>query len=211
MKVIFTCFALFFSFLTLAQRKLLNQLELNRIIINTPDSTIFAETLNSKKKIKIYDSKWYYWYKSDKIRITRGGYDGRLLSGDYKQFYHNHNLQSKGKFKKGLKSGRWKIWFANGELKEATYWRKGYKSGRFVQFDSTGFLRKKGKYKADKFNGKIYTYETDGSFQVTNESVKKRSKKVVNVKPQKKDKKNIFQTLFQRKNKPEQLNSKEIN
>jgi hypothetical protein len=159
------------------QRKLLKQTSLNRVIINTPDSTIYAMTSESKKLITSSDTKWYYWYKSDKIRATKGGYDGRLLDGDYKQFFHNHNLASKGKFRKGLKTGVWKAWYINGELKETINWKRGHKQGKFTLFDTTGHIVKNGKYKADKLKGKLYTYQADGKVQVTNESKKKKVEK----------------------------------
>ena len=160
-----------------AQRKLLKQTSLNRVIINTPDSTIYAMTSESKKLITASDTKWYYWCKSDKIRATKGGYDGRLLDGDYKQFFHNHNLALKGKFRKGLKTGIWKAWYINGELKETTKWHHGYKKGKFIQFDSTGLISKKGTYRSDKLKGKLYSYQANGKVLVTNDSKKKNSKK----------------------------------
>ena len=41
------------------------------------------------------------------ILVTQGGYNGRLLNGDFRVFYPNKNLKENGNYQFGLKEGTW--------------------------------------------------------------------------------------------------------
>jgi hypothetical protein len=129
---------------------------LNRVILNHKDSIVYAHLMPSEehKKVKANDRYKYYWYANHDIKITRGGFDGKLLHGVYTEFYHDKELKVKGNFKKGLKTGTWKSWYKNGQLTAIEHYKKGFRQGSFTQFDDGGNIIYKGKYKKDKLNGK---------------------------------------------------------
>ncbi len=77
--------------------------------INENDYSIVAEVLAKEKSIPSSADKEYYWYKSNSIMSTKGGYDGKLLHGQYSSFYLNSNLKEKGKYHMGLiKLEKWR-------------------------------------------------------------------------------------------------------
>lgn len=132
------------------QDKLLKQTVQDRIAINQPDSHIVAGVLPFGKKVKVNNELLYYWYKADRIRVTRGGYDGKPLHGEYKQFDGNQNLKEKGTFKKGLKSGTWKTWYPNGELKDVSNWKNGIRHGASTTYSIDHRLLQEQTYRKDK-------------------------------------------------------------
>ncbi|MDF2456904.1 MAG: hypothetical protein K0R51_2897, partial [Cytophagaceae bacterium] len=137
---------------------------LNRVILNHKDSIVYAHVLpvDDHKKVKPKDKYRYYWYAAHDIKITRGGFDGKLLHGIYTEFYHDKELKVKGTFKKGLKKGSWKSWYRNGQLTEILHYKKGFRHGTFTQFDQDGNTICKGKYKKDKLNGRQKVYVSGG-------------------------------------------------
>lgn len=51
------------------------------IYVNYPDYSIKATVSNTVKKIDVKESLLYYWYSSNKILETKGGYEGKILDG----------------------------------------------------------------------------------------------------------------------------------
>lgn len=88
--------------------------------INFPDYSVKFQVIPNKKTVQASAEHTYYWYASNTIYQTRGGYDGRILNGAYTAFYLSGNLKEKGRFKNGLKHGKWTVWFEDGQLKEIT-------------------------------------------------------------------------------------------
>src|SRR5687768_1768458 len=77
------------------------------VYINYPDYSIKAIVLNDGKKIAAKEELTYSWHAHNKIMETKGGYDGKLLDGDYTAFYLSNAIKEKGAFNKGLKNGKW--------------------------------------------------------------------------------------------------------
>jgi hypothetical protein len=126
--------------------------------INTQNSTIKFDVLASKESFIADKSLTYYWFSTNKILETRGGYDGKLLDGRFAVFYMNSNLKEKGKFKRGLKDGEWVSWFENGKLMEIVTWKCGLKNGPYRSFDETGRPVLETEYKKGMLHGKMVTY-----------------------------------------------------
>jgi hypothetical protein len=146
-----------------AQRKYLRQVVHDRVVVNSPDSTVVTYVWPvGNKEVEAEEEKVYYWYKADKVRTSRGGFGGKVLHGDYTSFYIDQNLKEKGKFVKGLKVGTWKAWYPNGELKEIMHWKKGQRNGSFITYRSDHTIYKTGKYKDDKLKGKVKEYDEAG-------------------------------------------------
>jgi hypothetical protein len=148
------------------------------LTVNTNNSTIKFEVLSKKETFPAQKSLIYFWYSTNKILSTTGGYDGKLLNGAYAAFYLNNNLKEKGKFYKGLKDGQWISWFENGKIMEIVNWKRGLRHGAFRSFDETGRPVLEAEYSHGKLNGRMATY-TNGV--VTDSRVYADDKEVVPV------------------------------
>ncbi|MBO9202341.1 MULTISPECIES: toxin-antitoxin system YwqK family antitoxin [Niastella] len=132
---------------------------LTRFTLQKSDTIYHFQAVKpAEKNPKVNQSIFYYWFRPDTILVTRGGFDGKLLNGEYKSFYPNKNLKESGRFKAGLKTGEWKSWYSNGELQSVTKWQAGKKEGKFQEFTPDGDKQRTGNYKKDKLSGYITTY-----------------------------------------------------
>lgn len=127
--------------------------------INFDDYTVKAEVLPAKTKVKVDPACTYAWYAFNKIMVTKGSYDGKLLHGVYKAFYLNNNLKEQGRYSKGLKSAKWIAWYDNGIVKETCYWKNGYKNGTNEFYNADGHIVKSMEYKDDLLNGEVKTFD----------------------------------------------------
>lgn len=120
------------------------------ININNKDESVQLSVLSKKVQLNTNKDLTYYWYASNKLMKTQGGYDGKLLHGQYVSFYLFNNLKEKGKFKKGLKNGEWLSWYENGKIKEVANWKNGLRKGKYQLYNEAGELVTEGYYKQDK-------------------------------------------------------------
>ncbi|MBI2269785.1 MAG: hypothetical protein HYU69_05435 [Bacteroidetes bacterium] len=120
--------------------------------------TIKAEVCNKKSKIRYSDTLKYYWYGTNKIIITQGASDGKILHGKYSTFYYNNNLKEQGFFKKGMQNGQWKKWNSTGIIQDISNWHKGYRQGKQILFDSAGNKASELSYKKGKLHGPFVIY-----------------------------------------------------
>ncbi len=135
---------------------------LTRVTMNKSDTIFQFHTINSTEiNYKVKETDYFYWFRADTILMTRGGFDGKLLHGEYKSFYPNKNLKESGRFEYGLKIDEWKSWHSNGELQTVSIWHAGKKDGKFQEFTQNGQKLRTGKYKSDKLSGYIITYAGD--------------------------------------------------
>lgn len=111
-----------------------------------------------KKPIKTIPTAYYTWFKYNQVFITQGGYDGRILDGNYTCSFKNSSLKIKGVFKNGLKIGTWYEWFPDGKLKEISNWKNGQKNGITFYYEK-GLLTKSETFKNDILNGKVIKYQ----------------------------------------------------
>lgn len=112
---------------------------------------------------KVREKYMYTWYKYNTIHHTFGGYDGRVLDGEYAEFYKNGNLLAKGDFRDGVKIGKWRRWHPNGQIKEIANYKRGLKNGKAKIFYSTGVIQSKLSYKNGLGNGKSKVFASNGS------------------------------------------------
>lgn len=131
------------------------------ININKKDSSVRANVYNDPLTVKTKTGCTYYWYAYNKIHFTQGGYDGRLLHGEYVCFYPNGNIKQKGNFKDGLKEGEWVSWYDNGVIAEIAHWKGGLRQGAYKNFSQAGGIHIEACYKNDKLNGNYITYEEE--------------------------------------------------
>lgn len=129
------------------------------IYVNTPENSIKTGVLNSNKRVHPRENVTYYWYTSNKIMQTQGGFDGKLLHGNYASFYLSNALKEKGCFKNGLKCGEWTTWYENGKMSEVIHWKNGKNSGICKAFNEKGELLKVYKMKNNKLHGTFVQYD----------------------------------------------------
>ncbi|WP_259071779.1 toxin-antitoxin system YwqK family antitoxin [Mucilaginibacter sp. X4EP1] len=122
MKKIFTLFFLLTSGVIYAQE--MPEMGI-KVRIPQSDKTIVAEINEVSAVPSPKANLVYYWYYANGIHSTQGGFSGKLLDGQYSEFYLSKNLKEQGFFKKGLKQGPWKSWNEDGTLKEQTKWKNG--------------------------------------------------------------------------------------
>lgn len=163
MKTLFLFISFFYVQLySFAQQK---AKEYYPIYVNHHDYTVKTNIVSKNKKIKANTNLTYHWYSSNKIQETMGGYDGKMLHGQYASFYLNGNLKEKGDFKMGLKNGDWTSWYENGKIKDVTSWRKGLKEHNSYSYNTEGELVSKVSYRNNKQNGMVYNYKNDVIFE----------------------------------------------
>ncbi len=167
------------------------------VYLNYPDRSIKATVLNSTKTFEAKGDLTYYWYTSNKIMETQGGYDGKILNGAYTCFYLSGNLKEQGAFNKGLKDGKWMKWYENGKIQEITHWTKGVIKGIRKLFNTNGELIKEEKYKHGKLHGYQLMYENGKGIE------KRNYKNGVEIKAPVKD-----TTIATNKEKVKEVNSK---
>lgn len=127
-----------------------------RHTINFPDHKVTFQLQEGNEGLKSSDpTKRYHWYSSNQIKITQGGYSGKLLNGMYEDYYSHQNLKEKGQFKLGLKIGEWKTWNEKGILITRINYRKGVLSGPFIKYDTLGNVAEWGRYKDGWLEGKV--------------------------------------------------------
>ncbi len=153
---LFLLLFIIFSNVSFAQTK---QNPISSIYIIYPDYTVKADVLSEQKKIVLNENLTYYWYSSNKIIETKGGFDGKVLNGNYTAYYLSKNLKEKGTFKNGLKTSKWTSWFTSGKISEITNWKKGVKDGVYKKYNEFGDLIEESNYKNGELNGTKIVYE----------------------------------------------------
>jgi antitoxin component YwqK of YwqJK toxin-antitoxin module len=123
MKRLITIMLVIISNCVYAQK--LPDMGLYKVRITENDKTVLAEIDPVSSNPRAKQSLMYYWYSANMIHSTQGGFSGKLLNGQYEEFYLNKNLKQQGTFKKGLKDGAWKTWGENGMLLETSTWKNG--------------------------------------------------------------------------------------
>ena len=143
-------------FVLSAQAQKMPDAGLNKVRISTADKTIVADIDPVLSNPSSKSALFYYWYGSNEIHVTQGGFSGKLLNGQYTEYYPNKNLKEQGQFKKGLKNGLWKAWNGDGLLLSTTKWNNGMQLSdekrtvwrklnffkKSIKRDTTGTLRK---------------------------------------------------------------------
>jgi len=139
---------------------------INRQFIKRKDTTYRFYAIIPEQPVKTRPDRTYYWYKSDTILSSAGGYDGRLLDGSFRVFYPDKNLEEDGMFGNGLRTGEWKTWYPGGKIHSVIHWNDGLRDGAFTEYDLQGRKAKEGSYKKDLLSGKIKEFDADGSVSV---------------------------------------------
>lgn len=147
-----------------AQKKFSSYIENYQHTINYADHKVTLHVLPADRTLKYTDlTKSYYWYGGNQIKITQGGFSGKLLHGLYSCYYENKNLREQGNFNMGLKSGEWKNWAEDGKLISDVTFLNGVPDGDFYNYDSRGELIEKGRNVNGKLEGDFIKYQGDST------------------------------------------------
>ncbi|MBI2968484.1 MAG: hypothetical protein HYY40_11830 [Bacteroidetes bacterium] len=158
MKYLLASVFILFFLKSPAQLKLFRK-DISEMVINQKEATIKVHVLNKNFNLKPDNRLIYYWYKSNDIKETQGGYEGKLLHGKFTCFYLNSNLKEKGKFRNGLKHGEWKAWYPGGRLKEIANYNNGVKHGTSITFSENGEMTLEEHYRKGVLHGHYIVYE----------------------------------------------------
>jgi antitoxin component YwqK of YwqJK toxin-antitoxin module len=158
--LIITC--LLWSSITQAQN--LRDYGITKVRLNDPGKSVVMEILPAGKP-KLKPDRLYYWFSGNTIHTTQGGYSGKLLNGDYNEYFPGKNLKDQGKFKKGLKDGVWKTWDESGALTQEITWSDGMKEGPFSIYDERGEVKQSGTLRQNQLNGDILFYHGKDSVE----------------------------------------------
>ena len=140
---------------------------LNKVRMYLSDKSVLAE-INPVKNIgNIFTDRIYYWYGTNQINLTQGGYSGRLLNGIYLEYFLNKNIKISGYYDNGLKEGIWKSWDSDGILIDYYTWKKGQRNGNFKLFNGHGKIKEIGIYKDNLLEGWKKNYKSSDSVEVT--------------------------------------------
>lgn len=133
---------------------------INSIAIEYNDSWVkFYYLATSDHAIQPEPNLYYHWYFKDQIHVTRGGFSGKPLHGEYTAWYNSNNLKEKGNFYYGLNDGTWMRWYENGMIKEVISWEKGTRNGIQRKYDYEGNLVKEMNYKKGQIHGYVFIYQ----------------------------------------------------
>lgn len=164
-----------------AQRNIFKEYETTTINISNDSLYLRFSIYNDNPKVRTKKSLAYFWFKSNKIFMTKGGFYGKLLHGDYISFFVTDQMLEKGKYKKGVKQGEWMLWNRNGSINKVVNWKDGRLHGITRTYKGDKVLTEK-----NYDDGKLLTGEkSDGNFLKRFRlkiKVKRRSKNIRKVK-----------------------------
>ncbi len=143
-----------------AQIDTYKRLNIQHFTVNQPEVTLrFGALDDNDVKVRTSNDRTYFWYRSNEVLQTQGSFDGRLLHGEYAEFFRNKNLKVKGVFIKGLREGEWRTWYPDGQLKEIKHFKAGRLHGSFEQFDEQGRTQLLSHYKNGLLHGTTRSFQ----------------------------------------------------
>lgn len=146
MKTLLIAFCLLFTYPVISQQ-VTKDFYLKKSLKQDGLQLQFTVLDEDKKGVWHYQrSKFYFWYKAQKVMATQGGASGQLLNGNYEAFHENKQLAQKGKFCRGLKDGEWLYWRADGTLRLIEVWKNGTFSGKQVRYTANGEIEEQVEY-----------------------------------------------------------------
>lgn len=103
-----------------------------------------------QKAMSIDANKEYHWIKGQRLHVTQGGFDGRLLHGPYASFFPDGQLREAGRYLMGVKHGVWRTWAHDGRLLEVRRWSNGQLNGWSDLYELPGREATRERYRRGK-------------------------------------------------------------
>jgi antitoxin component YwqK of YwqJK toxin-antitoxin module len=92
------------------------------------------------------EGEYKQWYPNGQLS-SRGYYKEGKPEGEYNWWGPKGNLSSKSYYKEGKPEGEYKGWYDNGKLRIQYYYKEGKKEGEYKEWDYKGILNKHYLYK----------------------------------------------------------------
>lgn len=127
--------------------------------LSCTDSITEAHVFYQNPRIKVAQGKYYHWYRDDKILFSEGGFDGKLLHGEYACFFSDRKLKEKGEFREGQRNGKWVKWYSNGVIRETCQYSGGKRNGKYFLYSSGGQKVMQATYRYGLLHGIVIHYE----------------------------------------------------
>jgi antitoxin component YwqK of YwqJK toxin-antitoxin module len=100
--------------------------QIEEIQIKYSDGLEVFNICKANPNIKFIDKNEYYWYTEfSKIKSTKGGSGGNLLTGNYKFYDIDGNLRIDKNYSLGLEDGNQTVWDSNGNITAKRIFSKG--------------------------------------------------------------------------------------
>jgi antitoxin component YwqK of YwqJK toxin-antitoxin module len=94
----------------------------------------------------IFQGEWKTYYLDGQIK-SKGSYEKGRKNGKWIFYYTDGNKEQEGNFKDDVLSGQWVWYYQNGQIKKQEFFnRKGLLEGVQVEYDSLGAELSKGEY-----------------------------------------------------------------
>ena len=92
------------------------------------------------------DGEWRCWYENGQMQ-SKGIYKEGKEEGEWEYRYSNGQLESKGKYKEGKEEGEWEYWYSNGQLESKGKYKNGNREGEWIYLRKIGIIASKVIYK----------------------------------------------------------------
>jgi uncharacterized protein len=103
------------------------------------------------------EGEWRYYYNDGTI-MSKGSFQNNFESGIWKFYYKNEKVEQSGVYKNGKEDGLWEWFYENGSIKREEEYYNGKQEGRYVEYDTVGNLIASGSYFEDQKEGD-WTYQ----------------------------------------------------
>ncbi|MBT3208893.1 MAG: hypothetical protein HN704_01490 [Bacteroidetes bacterium] len=104
--------------------------------------------------------EWKYFYPDGKIK-SKGKFRSNKKNGKWEYYYLNGNKEQKGIYKNGKFSGDWIWYFENGKVKREEHYYNGKEEGQFIEYDELDQIISKGEFIDGEKEGEWYYFVGD--------------------------------------------------
>jgi len=94
------------------------------------------------------------------------GSDGKRV-GEWKEYYADSTLKSKGIYEDGLKSGKWQYYYPDGGIEQVGFYRNGKEEGRWTWYHPNKQIMREEGYLGGLLEGSYKEYDMAGKEIVT--------------------------------------------
>ena len=104
--------------------------------------------------------EWKYYYPDGKIK-SKGKYLNNRKNGKWTFYFQDGSYEQKGRYKNGKLSGDWTWFFENGNIKREEHYYNGKEEGLFIEYNQNEEIISKGEYIDGEKEGEWYYFVGD--------------------------------------------------
>lgn len=117
---------------------------------NFQNGIVSEEGLFDENDLKT--GEWKEFYTDGKIK-SKGNYNNGLKEGEWTFWFENGNVEQKGKFIKGKPNGNWVLYFDDKSVKKEEIYRNGLLDGQYKEYDRMGNTIARGEFNEGEKDG----------------------------------------------------------